>query len=129
MPRPVLFDQRVIERINKVVDYAHKHPLSMDDLLDIINKQRKPPGDFEEHRVLIPVGVLCVYSEELQNPGTCKHLSIAVDTPGKLPSIEVAREILPLFGIHTELEKCQIKVHEFTPGHSAVNIIELPVKS
>ena len=122
----LIFDTPTIQRIKQVVDYGHRHPLSMDDMLDIMNKARKPPGDFEEHVVYLSFGYKCVYSEEQQNVGICKHLSVSLATPGRLPNPGVVEEILPLFDMHTPMHDCIIDIEEFAPGRSAVNVVELP---
>lgn len=121
----LILDDRAKERIEKIIDYAHRHPLSMDDMLDIMNKAQEPPGNNPEHVTIIG-NVKCVYSEEQQNVGLCKHLSISVNNPGSLPNPEIVKQILLLFNIHTKLEECMVDLEEFAPGHQAVNIVELP---
>jgi hypothetical protein len=128
MARVLIFDNSIRARIDQVVDYARMHPITMDDMLDIINKQRSPPGDDPHFVVNIPFGYRCVFTMEQQNPGLCKRLSISVDSPGKLPNPGVTEEIMKEFGIERPLDECFMGFEEFAPGHQAVVIVEIPRK-
>lgn len=108
-----------------MVEYAHQHVLSMDDLLDIFNGQEPPVGDRPEHVCQLPVGYRVVFNLEKQNHGVVRHISVSVDSPGKLPNIEAVREIARLFGIKKELEECVVSVEEGRGNvNKSINIIE-----
>jgi hypothetical protein len=126
MARVLIFDTPTKQRIDYVIDYARMHPLTMDDMLDIINKQRSPPGNDPNHVVHISFGYRCVFSMEQQNPGLCKRLSISVDTPGKLPNPGVTEEIMKEFGIEKPLDECFLGFEDIGPLHQAVVIVETP---
>jgi hypothetical protein len=78
----------------------------------------RPPS---EH-LLIPIGYRASISIEEQPAGFCRHLSISVDQPGKLPSVEAVKMIAEAYGIK---EWDKVWFEEFDPGHSAINILEL----
>jgi hypothetical protein len=126
MARVLIFDTPTKERIDYVIDYARMHQITMDDMLDIINKQRSPPGDDPNHVVNISFGYRCVFTMEQQNAGLCKRLSISVDTPGKLPNPGVTEEIMKEFGIEKPLDECFMGFEEFAPNHQAVVVVETP---
>lgn len=121
--RALITDNLVREKVRRVIEYAAKHVLSIDDLLDIYNKQEPVVGDRPEHVCHIPIGYRVVYNHEKQNIGVMKHISISVDTPGKLPNIEAVREILKLFDIETPLEDCDVRMEE--GPLSSINVIAL----
>src|SRR5688572_22092740 len=98
--RALLIDENVRSQINDVIDYSHKNPYSMDDLLDTINGQMLPAGDNPKHVIHIPIGYRVVYSIEHQVHGDLKHISISVDTIGRLPSSDAVSMILEEFGFN-----------------------------
>lgn len=126
MNRVLLIDRAVNAAVEHVLEYARLHPYTMDDLLDMQNKQKEPPGNNPNHVVNIPFGVRVVYTHEYQNPGLCKHLSISVDTPGKMPSVGVVSQIMKLFKMESELYDCQLNIENIGPNHQAISVIEPP---
>lgn len=126
--RIVIFDSTTYERIEQVIQYAAEHPYTMDDMLDVLNGQKKPPGDFPEHVVNLSFGVRVVYSHEEQNPGLCKHISISVDNTGKLPSPPLVQEIMKAFKIETPLDECNVGIEKWGGEDYAISVIEVPKK-
>lgn len=122
----MIITDEVSTRIKEVVRYAEKHIFSMDDMLDIINKQREPPGNDPHHVVYIPIGIKVVFTMDKQNIGICKHISISVDRPGKLPNPLVVENILLEFGIETPLHDCVINFEDLSHGYQAITIVEPP---
>ena len=105
--RPLIITEETIERTNEVVEWAHNHPYTMDDLFDIRNGSLLPPGDNEKFVTNIDLGYRVVYSLENQNR-QYKHISISVDDEHKFPSIDAVKEITKLFGFINPLETCKI---------------------
>jgi len=116
--------------INKMIERAEKHPLPMariiegavDGDLDIVHLSDRKPG-YERPRsehMIIPMGFRVAISIEEQPAGWCKHLSISVPMPGKVPSQEAAMMIADAFGFHA-IHK--VWLEEFDPGHMAINMI------
>jgi hypothetical protein len=73
--------------------------------------------------VELPGGYQCAFSFEHQPIGLCRHLSVAVDTPGRMPHMAAVGMIAEAFGFVQGAER-RIWVEEFAPGHHAVNVVE-----
>lgn len=123
--RPFIIDEDVKLKINNLVAHAEKNPFSMDDLLDLMNKQGKPAGDFDEFSLDLPFGYRIVYSIEQQPPGDVRHLSISVSEDGKLPNDIVVREVMKLIGFDNELENCMVRLEDISPNRQAINVLEV----
>jgi hypothetical protein len=108
-----------------LVAYAEKNPVSMDELLDTVNKQAKPVGDFSQHTLNLPFGYRLVYSIEEQPKGRIRHLSMSVNEDEKLPNEFVVREVMKLIGFKNELENCMVKLENISPKRQAVNVLEI----
>ena len=131
--RVVIFDNQVRERIAEVKEYAEAHTYSFDDLLDMKNHQKPPPGNDPGHCMIIPFGVRVVYSIEYQPElGWCHHFSFSVEAPTKLPNVPVVVEIMKHFGVDRSLQECHVSLEEegigpeefrAKTGFSAVNIV------
>lgn len=122
--RLLIVDDLVRDNVKRLLEYANKHVFSMDDLLDIYNKQAPVIGDRPEFVCEIPVGFRVVYNHEEQNIGVVKHISISVDKPGALPNVEAVKEILRLFNIETSLEDCDVRLEDGGQLKS-INVIAL----
>lgn len=123
--RPLIIDDIVRARIGDVIAYAEHNVLSMDDLLDIHNKQGPAPGDMIGYVCFIPFGYNVVYSIEEQNPGKMRHLSISVDEDGKLPSPSAVEFIMQLFGFKKDLKECIVIKQDCSPTRECINVLEL----
>jgi hypothetical protein len=123
--RLLVIDSNIREKIAALVKYAEENPVSIDELLDTINKQAKPVGDFSQHTLNLPFGYRLVYSIEEQPKGRIRHLSMSVNEDEKLPNIEVVKEVLKIIGFKNELENCMIKLENISPKRQAVNVLEI----
>lgn len=103
-------------------EYAESHPMSMDDMLDIINGDSGAAGDFEEFTRNIPVGYRVVFSVEQQVPGDIRHLSVSCD--GVAPSPEAVELIQKEVGFE-ESKPTQIFVEDIGDGQIAINVLQL----
>lgn len=63
-------------KITAVIAHAEKNIFSMDDLLDLLNKQALPAGDRKGFSCIIPVGYRCVYSLEMQAPDYIRSYNV-----------------------------------------------------
>lgn len=77
----------------------------------------------ESERVLIPNGFRAAISFEEQPAGICRHLSVSVENPTRMPSTDAVRMVAAEFGF--KLESGKVWTEEFAPGHYAVNVIEI----
>jgi hypothetical protein len=123
--RPMVIDDNVKRKIERLAAYAEAHILSMDELLDIVNKQAPPPGDNKNFVVEIPVGYRVVYTIEDQPAGKVRHLSVSVDKVGKVPSITAVQEIMRMIGFKGELNECKVDFERFSENQDAVNVLEV----
>jgi hypothetical protein len=123
--RPFIIDDKLKTQIASLVAYAEKNPVSMDELLDTVNKQAKPVGDFSQHTLNLPFGYRIVYSIEEQPKGKIRHLSMSVNEDEKLPNEFVVREVMKLIGFKNELENCMVKLENISPKRQAVNVLEI----
>ncbi len=123
--------------------YAEAHPISYETLR--ANALRELTTKLEEVRVIgyegrrgnrpasevvdvdLPTGFHVAFSFEEQAHGLARHISISVDTPGKLPSKEALTEIAALFGFTGRIlkEADAVWIEEFRPGQGAVNILQM----
>lgn len=71
-------------------------------------------------------GYQCAFSFEEQPTGMVRHLSIAVNNPGKVPMPAAVQMICQEFGFREfPPEYGRIWTEEFRPGEYAVNVAEL----
>lgn len=122
--RLLIIDDTIKEVIQRVVTYAEMHVYSMDDLLDMYNKQLPIVGDIPEHVCHIPMGFRVVYSIEEQNVGKIRHISISVETSGKLPSVPAIEQIIKLFGYTNDLCDCLVRLEPIGDNHEAITVVE-----
>lgn len=82
-------------------------------------------GSFEPHGegVILPGGYRAAISFEYQPIGLCRHLSVSVDTPGRVPHMLAVGMIAEAFGFVQGMER-EIWTEEFDPGEYAVNVVE-----
>jgi hypothetical protein len=123
--RPFIIDDKLKTQIASLVAYAEKNPVSIDELLDTVNKQAKPVGDFSQHTLNLPFGYRIVYSIEEQPKGKIRHLSMSVNEDEKLPNEFVVREVMKLIGFKNELENCEVFLESISLSRQAVNVLEI----
>jgi hypothetical protein len=117
-----------LSAIKELREKAEKRPYTFDDLLDIKNGAIKPPGD-DGFKISIPVGFeVCFTHEYNSNNGKIqkgRHLSVSVDIPGKLPSVESVNLLLPEFGFDGEtVLDCIVNLEDISDTHQAVSVFE-----
>ncbi|WP_026461423.1 hypothetical protein [Adhaeribacter aquaticus] len=107
------FDRTTKRQIEKVLEYAKLNIYTIDDLLDMINKQMAVPGEDSGHLVLVPVGRwVCYYLVDHPHYGRCHYFSFKPDASGKLPEKSEMEHILKEFGIESDLFEKHIKIDE-----------------
>jgi len=108
--------------IKKVIEYAESHIYSLDDLLDIKNKQLSVAGDEPEFSCEIPDGFRVVYTIENQPMGKVRHISISIktDEPNKLPNPAAVEMIIAEFGFKNKLQDCHVSLEK----DIAINVID-----
>jgi hypothetical protein len=126
--RAMVLDEFVLTEIKNLRQKAEKSPYTFDNLLDIKNGAMKPPGE-DGFVISIPMGYRVCFTHEFNsNKGKMqkgRHLSVSVDTVGKLPSIESVNLLLPEFGFKANsVMECIVSMEQFAPNHSEVDVFE-----
>ena len=122
MARPLLIDESTRQQITKTVHYAEQHPYTIPRLLGVAQGQAPAAGNNPEHQVMIPVGFRCVFTIDHNVKKRYRHLSVSVDTPGKLPSVAHVQAIMKEFGFQHRIGYPDLHIHADEPG--AINIME-----
>lgn len=129
MPRALVINDTIREIIAKAIEAARANPLDSDHLQKHDNQStvialsdRKPGYErgIASQQVFIPSGYRAAFSTEMQPVGLCYHLSISVDTPGRLPHMQAVIAIAQEFGMK-DIDKSWLE--EFEPHHYAVNLL------
>jgi len=126
--RPLIITPEIKEELLSLKEYAEKNTYSMDDLLDMYNKQKPVAGDVKEHVRYIPVGFRIVFSTENQIKGFIKHLSVSIDEDNVLPGIPAVQLIMKELGFENELEDCLISIEEISKTRKAISVIQIQAK-
>lgn len=135
--RALILNAETRKEIAEAVERARANPIVIDKAMQAAAADRdaayvpladRKPGPVRppsEH-VLIPQGYRASISFEIQPVGLCRHLSISLDSPGRIPTIPAVQMISEAFGFGAFPPALgKVWIEEFQPGHSAVNILEL----
>lgn len=115
--RPLIIDEGVKASLKKMVDYAKAN------IVDV--KNPVVAGDNAGHVTILPFGYKVVFSIEDQLPGLVWHLSVSVNTPGKVPNPLVCEELIKQIGFKNEMHDCRIDLEDIGPNHQAISLMEL----
>lgn len=97
------------------------------ETLDKMMRQEIPVvGDDENHRMFIPEGFKLVYSIEDQPAGVVKHISMSINRPNTLPSINSVKYMMHALGFSRPLDSADgVQIENLGHGFQAINILEL----
>jgi hypothetical protein len=136
--RPLVIGLEQVAQIEAAIARARRHPIQLADMATAVFEDqgarrlklsdRRPGFEHSEasETVLLPIGYLAAISFELQRAGLCRHLSVSVGRPGKVPNPAAVKMIAIAFGFpHFPPAPGHIWVEEFAPGHEAVNVVQL----
>ena len=126
-----LWDEGTRKTLAELRLYAEAHPIRLAEMVEMIIGIRPPICYRPEHCRRLPIGHAVIFSIERQAKGPCRHLSVSVSTPGRLPAIPVVQLIATELGfraaaITADSLAGQLKVwlEQIAPGHEAVNLAE-----
>lgn len=126
----MIIGEAEIKELYRLKKYAEENILSFDDLLDIKNGDRPPPGRVKEFGTVIPFEYYVVFTiEEQPQAGVFKkfrHLSVSVGdivTKGVFPSPAAVKGIMGMLGFTTTNLEELYKV--YIEQEIAVNVMEL----
>lgn len=108
--RPFIITDQVRKRVREVLAHASANPFDADamrhliELHEALGDSAPAVGDDPRFVVKIPVGFRCVFTiEEQPEPlAWCRHVSMSIEAPRRLPHPVVAGEIAALFGFRSK---------------------------
>ncbi len=124
----LVIDDNTKRQIEDIIVYAKANPLNPEILIAQAKKDLLMYKEFlNSYTIYIPVGFRVTYTQELQPPGLCDHISISVDHPGKLPSQVAVEMLMMIFKMITdqpyEDRIVSVWIEDFNQQLSAVNIV------
>jgi hypothetical protein len=125
--RPLIIDDAVRAKIMALREYSSNNSISAQRLAELSRHDINAGAsrfDFASHTLDLPFGYRVTFTVEQQPIGFCRHLSVSVSTPRKLPAIAVVEMLMSEFGFINRLGKVPLWTETFDPGHQAINIIE-----
>lgn len=128
--RPLIIDEELRLKIAGMVEHAEKNIFTLEDMKNLMRGEANPAGDLYGFNMETIFGYRVVYSIE-EHPykaggiALCRHLSMSVDEPGKLPNEYAIQEIMGLIGFKNKLKQCKVWLEDYMPGHKAVNVVEI----
>ncbi len=116
----LLIDDEARKEIAAVLKHARENPVTKQMM-----EKGVVVGDDALFACYLHTRYRCVFSYELQPCGWCRHLSISVDNPGKLPSVPAVELIMGEFGFKGDIHS-QIHVWMEPPEKPyAINVLGL----
>lgn len=124
-------DAAILQRLEEIREYAEIHIFEMDELLDLMNEDKrvqnkeprtdiKFPGERPEHCCYIPFDFKVVFTVDVAANGVkVRHVSIGRRKPDTLPSPMVLLQIIPYLGFKGGLGDISIK-----PVQGAIHAIQ-----
>lgn len=125
--RVLILDKYAHHRIRHTIEHARANPiwpLAMEAMKEgILPPLCKDP----DHTVRIDEGFVCVFAVEVHlevdSPGRCRHLAVAVDEPKHYPSKRHVESLMRSFGFKARIEgEALVWVDECA---EAVNVVEM----
>lgn len=127
---PLIIGEAESKELQRLKALAESNPVDMHLVIkEIITPagKKKHMAQMTAQTVKIPMGYFVTYSVENGHPmGTCRHMSMSIDRPGRIPNehaVWLAAEALGFWG--GSLEACDHIYLEDIPGGKAINVIQL----
>jgi hypothetical protein len=124
----LVIDEDAKKRIAEVVFYAEDNRYNAPKLHALVEGAISPPGDNPELVCYLDGHYRIVYSIEEQPCGWCRHLSVSIDQPNKVPHPSAVEMIMPEFGFKGGLHDCLtvwIESNAPTPLGNEVDAVNL----
>lgn len=113
--------------------YADENPMNVQLILQLTRSEtgrRMHLKRMERFSVTIPAAFVVTYSIELGHPpGACRHLSVSICRPGRVPTPEAVWMLASELGFVHGLEHCAVWEEPIGEGDIAINVaqpVELP---
>lgn len=123
----LLFNNVALEKIQELKKFAEENPLSMDDLLDMVNEHLPCAGDTKDYSCFLNFGYKIVFTIEIHPMGEIRHTSISAGNLNDdlFPSVQAVKEIIILLGFENKLEKCKIQLEKRDGKHKIIHVAEI----
>jgi hypothetical protein len=127
---PLLITPSVRAKLNALRDEAARWPVDVVELLKRIDNPRDKTlhtRQMDRQTVVIPGPWVFVvtFSIEIGQPcGTCRHVSISIDRPGRVPSLEAVWMIATELGFVGDLDACAVWPEKLSGDAVAVNVVQ-----
>lgn len=122
MARALVIGPEEQEKIKTLIKYAEDNIYTLDRLKKIQTGEELPPGDNENHRIKLPFGFCCVFTQEEHSRELYRHLSVSVSKKNRYPSPEAMQMIAEEFGFIGNIKTdAQLFLEEEV---QAVNVIQ-----
>lgn len=121
--RPLIINEALRRDVAEVLKYAKEHRYNLRDILHLMAHPEYAPGKNPQFVVEFPFGYRCVYTEEQQEAGWMRHISVSVMAKGVLPGVVPVQQLMLEFGFTRPLEQCVIEVMQ--ENVDSVNVWEL----
>lgn len=120
--RPFVIDDQTRKALAELAEYANKHRIETDQMLDIYNGQAPPAGDNPAYVRDLHFGYRVVFTIEAQKQGWARHLSVGVPSEGKYPHPYAVQEIMKLLGFKTQAISGEMLI--VYTDDASINVVE-----
>lgn len=129
MARALIITGETRGRLQKLMARAASRPVNMLRLGAVLatpDGKLRHIDQMTEQSVGVHDGYLVTYSVETGHPcGTCRHMSVSVDAPDKLPSMEAVWMLAEELGFEAGLQRCTIYLEDLPNRKAgAVNVLQ-----
>jgi hypothetical protein len=115
-------ERKVVAALMKAAD---EHRLDRQDLYNIMEGLRPPPGDEPVFVCVLPFGYRCVYTVENHPAGWCRHLSVSVEGDGDAPNPAAVLLLMDAFGFNGGFrEMTNVSKEQLDGNKIAINIMQ-----
>ncbi len=126
---PFILDPDGRQKLTRLREFAGKRPI---DMLKVVELIKTPAGQkahwkqMHARTVQLPIAYDVTFSIETGHPvGVCRHVSMSVDRPGRLPLPEAVWMVAEVLGFVGDLQACKVWIEDLaTPGYQAINAVQ-----
>jgi hypothetical protein len=128
--RPLVIGEAQKAALARLREAAAQAPVDMPALQAVFKAQDQEAmarhrAQMTAQTVALPVGFLVTFSVEHGHPaGVCRHLSVSVDGPGKLPHPAAVEMIAAEMGFAGGLAACVVYPEDLQRRGKALNVVQ-----
>lgn len=128
---PLIIGPNEIAALADLRERAAQHPLDMSTVVEQIKTpegKRRHMRQMSEQTIDVPLAYVVTFSIERGHPGgTCRHMSMSSDLPGRTPIPEAVWMVAEQLGFVGNLKECAVWLEELMRGDhkaNAVNVVQ-----